>query len=115
MSMLDRFGSWFLAFGPLGVIGAGTVVIMWFILRGYGRNRNHWRALFYGPGLTGALAYGATFLVVKLIDPSEGSGFLLGGTVLGLYIVGLIFYYPILIVVFLALKIKHCQDKNDDE
>ncbi|MDT8369512.1 MAG: hypothetical protein RQ745_09920 [Longimicrobiales bacterium] len=92
--MLDQFGSTFLALGPPLILLAGTgiTVVVAAIVTGPIR----WWVLGIGPALSLAAAWGSVVLVVELIDPAEGSGFLLGGAAIGLYVAAALIYYPVL-------------------
>lgn len=95
--MLETFGRTFLALGPpvILLVGTGATVVIAVSIQGPAR----WWALGVGPALSLALAYVGVSLVVRLIDPAEGSGFLLGGAAMGLYLAAVTVYYPVLAVV----------------
>jgi hypothetical protein len=77
------------------LVGTGATAAIAIALPGPPR----WWALGLGPALSLALAYMSVLLVVRLIDPAEGSGFLLGGAAMGLYLAVATVYYPALAVV----------------
>lgn len=92
--MLESFGATFLALGPPLILLVGTAITAAIAMLGPGPMR--WWALAVGPALSLGAAAGGVFLVVEVIDPAEGSGFLLGGAAIGLYIAAVLVYYPVL-------------------
>jgi len=44
--------------------------------------------------------------ISKVLQPAEGSGFLLGGVIFGLSFLGLLIYYPIFLIVFVVRWFK---------
>jgi len=58
--------------------------------------RRRWGILAIGPAVGLAVAVASVVLVVRVIQPGEGSGFLLGGAAIGLYGAALAVYYPLL-------------------
>lgn len=95
--MLDGFGSTFLALGPPLILLVGTGITVVGAASTGGPIR--WWVLGVGPALSLAVAAVAVFVVVKVIDPAEGSGFLLGGAAMGLYVAVASIYYPVLAAV----------------
>ena len=102
--MLDTFGSFFLLLGPMVIILIGVVITL--VLTSLWRGLKRWLVLFCAPALTLVIAFAATYLVTTFINPSEGSGFLLGGAAIALYFGVLILYYPILFIAALVQYFK---------
>jgi len=98
--MLDTFGGFFLLLGPIVIIIIGVVITI--VLASRWRGTKRWLVLFCTPALTLVVAFGATYLVTTFINPSQGSGFLLGGAAMGLYFVAFFLYYPILLIIALV-------------
>lgn len=92
--MLESFASTFLALGPPVILLGGTTVAV--ILAASRSGSVRWWALALGPLLTLGAAVGATWLVVTVLQPGEGSGFLLGAAAMGLYTMALGPYYLML-------------------
>ncbi|GEM_PF-3464571 len=92
--MMEGFGRTFLALGPpvLLLAGAGGTAVLATMLQGPPR----WGVLAAGPLLTLVLAVGATWLVIAVISPGEGSGFLLGAAAIAVYTMALTPYYLVL-------------------
>ena len=98
--MVNDVGAMFLAVGPPIILAAGVTITIMLVSRWRGRRR--WLVLIFGPAVTLFVSFVAMYLVVLLINPPEGSGFLLGGTVMVVYFLALMLYYPILIVIALV-------------
>lgn len=101
--MIESFGRTFLALGPPVILLAGTATTVLLALLLTGTRR--WWALGVGPGLTLAAAFGSTWFVVAVLQPGEGSGFLLGAAALGLYTMGIVPYYAGLVLVAVWMRL----------
>jgi hypothetical protein len=96
---LESFGRTYLALGPGLILLLGTgLTILVALLR---KDGARWLALLVGPPLSLAVAVGTTIFVARVLDPGEGSGFLLGAATLALYVMGLALYYPVIFVIYL--------------
>jgi hypothetical protein len=92
--MFEPFARTFLALGPPVILLAGTTATV--ILAAFRSDAVRWWVLGLGPILTLASSVAATWLVVTVLQPGEGSGFLLGGAAIGLFAMALGPYYLVL-------------------
>ncbi len=90
----ETFARTFLALGPPTILLAGIAVTV--VLASALGGARRWWVLAGLPLLTLGVALGATILVMKVLRPGDGSGFLLGAAALGVYTMALTVYYPIL-------------------
>lgn len=108
--MLSGFGEIFLAVGPLFVIGTGIAGTVLFASRWNGIEK--WLLLVLSPVVIFALIF---FLTKFASDVAvEGSGFLLGGATIGLFLLATLFvYYPILAIAGIRSFILHRRAQNN--
>lgn len=98
-SSTESFARAFLALGPPILLLAGIVATA--TGAGLARGGRRWWILALGPLATLALAILATWFVATVLQPGEGSGFLLGAAAFALFILALAPYYMVLLVVWL--------------
>jgi len=102
---LAGFGSTFLALGPPAILLAGTAVTV--VAAVHLTGPRMWWALALGPLLTLGSALAGTWLVITVLQPGEGSGFLLGAAALGLYAMLVTPYYLVLASVGLFVGFRN--------
>jgi len=92
--MMEGFGRTFLALGSpvIFLAGSGGTAVLATMFEGPKR----WGVLAAGPVLTLAVAVAPTWLVITLISPGEGSGFLLGAAAIAVFTMALTPYYLVL-------------------
>lgn len=70
------------------------------------KGAKRWLVFLAGPVAIVACMFLALLFVSKILHPAEGSGFLIGGLVAGLSLVGLMIYYPVFLVIVIVVWLK---------
>lgn len=105
--MVESIARLYLLVGPLLIISTGIFITVIYASKWGGLKSTI--TLFIGPLLTLIVTLTVTYFFTNVIKPSEGSGFLLGRVIMMLYFLGLLLYYPILLI---FLLIKYIQSKK---
>ena len=87
--------------GPIIVLVVGIVAIILSFVKGF-----RILSLVALPLLTVFGEFAVMWFASNILKPAEGSGALLGGAVLGLSMLALIIYYPVLIIWYIYKRIK---------
>jgi hypothetical protein len=113
---MNNFAESFNIFGPPAVIGAHLVLTV--VLAVSRRGLVRWLSLFIIP----AAALAVLVFMLNILKPfvHEGSGFLIGGAIMGFYLVFLFYiYYPLLalagIIIFIRSRIKTPAESEPNE
>ena len=110
---METLGRMLSAFGPLGVgiLGLALTVLGASVLK----NNKRWWVLYLGPIVTVIATYLLLLFVSKVLNPAEGSGFLIGGFAFGLQLFGIVVYYPILIIVSIIHWFKRRKETHSSQ